>query len=484
MLGHNGRVSTPTLPLSSRGATRTHSLWVSNLLVDLIRAGTTPIWDSYESHLGVARNNDGPTIANILIMWYMLLGGRVEEETFWAVDKSYAVVSLFLPPEYLALRSDSLENILSSLSQRVIELIADGNHFKVLDYLMDFLVAWKGRPPLLIPMAYQWCSAISEAAELLGLDGMRTSRRRWPRDFVYQFQVEFSQVVSNYDPPRLDNPPHTRDRQQDPTSEKYFDLLAPLRVAFRLAGPVLDRVDLKHTSHHDLVFETAFSSNDDEVIADAVCAWIVSNSKPATSCARYLVKRVANDRGFSPRLRQVAIRAIEEVTTEELHTSGLEFIRLVNRLHVTTKDGLHHIIRWHHLLVDAIRLRLGEHLSPHSWHLLDELISIRVTTGPLMSADLEIMESFEEAKNWEGLEIWMAFLLHSYWEIPGSTAKIGDVAAKLISSRPSALQRFENLHVSSESVRDKLKEVYKQARAVIPSQQPPYVSIHPCSSLL
>ena len=114
-------------------------------------------------------------------MWYMLLGGRVEEETFWAVDKSYAVISLFLLPEYLALRSDSLENILSSLSQRVIEVIADGNHFKVLDYLMDFLAEWKERPTLLIPMAYQWCSAISESAERLGLDSMHISRKHWPR---------------------------------------------------------------------------------------------------------------------------------------------------------------------------------------------------------------------------------------------------------------------------------------------------------------
>ena len=59
-----------------------HLLWVSNLFVDLTRVGQNPTLRSYESYLTVA------AIANTLVMWYTFLGGRVEEETFWAVDKS------------------------------------------------------------------------------------------------------------------------------------------------------------------------------------------------------------------------------------------------------------------------------------------------------------------------------------------------------------------------------------------------------------
>ena len=68
--------------------THTHLLWMSNLLVDLTRVGPNPILVSYESYLSVATANHNPTIANTLLIWYMLLGGHVEEETFWAIDRS------------------------------------------------------------------------------------------------------------------------------------------------------------------------------------------------------------------------------------------------------------------------------------------------------------------------------------------------------------------------------------------------------------
>ena len=49
-----------------------------------------------------ASTHSQPMIANVLVTWYIRLGGHVDEETFWTFDKSYAVASLFLPPEYLA----------------------------------------------------------------------------------------------------------------------------------------------------------------------------------------------------------------------------------------------------------------------------------------------------------------------------------------------------------------------------------------------
>ena len=73
-----------------------HSLWTSNLLVEMTHVGPNPTLESYESYLSAATINHKPVIVNILLVWYMFLGGRVEEDTFWAVDKSFvAILSSF-----------------------------------------------------------------------------------------------------------------------------------------------------------------------------------------------------------------------------------------------------------------------------------------------------------------------------------------------------------------------------------------------------
>ena len=82
--------------------THNHLLWMSNLFVDLTRVGPNPILGSYESYLSAAITNHRAMISNTLLMWYMFLGGRVEEETYWAIDKSYAVdPSAFLSPHLI-----------------------------------------------------------------------------------------------------------------------------------------------------------------------------------------------------------------------------------------------------------------------------------------------------------------------------------------------------------------------------------------------
>ena len=99
MLECNSHSERPTLDSPRVGAnSHNHSLWMSNLFVDLTRVGPNPILKSYESYLSAAVANHQATIANTLLMWYMFLGGHAEEETFWAADKSYAVNSLFFLP--------------------------------------------------------------------------------------------------------------------------------------------------------------------------------------------------------------------------------------------------------------------------------------------------------------------------------------------------------------------------------------------------
>jgi len=104
MLEHNSGTRGPTFDFPS-GSTNTHahSLWMSNLFVDLTRAGANPTLKSYESYLNSAVTDNQPMIANILLVWDMFLGGHVEEETLWAVDKSYAVFLLSFFPTLLML---------------------------------------------------------------------------------------------------------------------------------------------------------------------------------------------------------------------------------------------------------------------------------------------------------------------------------------------------------------------------------------------
>ena len=95
MLKRNSHSDRPTLDFPRVGEnTHNHLLCMSNLFVDLTRAGPNPILGSYESYLSAAVTNHRAMIANTFLMWYMFLGGRVEEETFWATDKSYVVNSL------------------------------------------------------------------------------------------------------------------------------------------------------------------------------------------------------------------------------------------------------------------------------------------------------------------------------------------------------------------------------------------------------
>ena len=97
MLELNTDLNRPAIDFPRVGEnTPPHLLWMSNLFVDLTRVGSNPILKSYESYLSAATANHQAVVANTLLVWCTLLDGRIEEETFWAVDKSYVIVSPFL----------------------------------------------------------------------------------------------------------------------------------------------------------------------------------------------------------------------------------------------------------------------------------------------------------------------------------------------------------------------------------------------------
>ena len=365
----------------------------------------------------------------------------------------------------------------------MIELIADRNRFRGLNHLFDFLAAWEERLETLTRMAYEWCSAICEAAGRLELAGTRTSQEiRSPSPL----RGDFSQFGSNGGPPRLDNPSHFRGRLQGSTSGEYLNLHAPLKIAFRMFGPSIGRLPIKYlyrTPHDDRVFEVAFSSDDDEVIADAACAWVISCPSPISSCARYFVERVGNPRPFSRRLRGVAIDAIVARTFKRDTTPDSGVVRLLNRLDACVGD-LHSIHSWRSLLKDVIRSPAGGNPSSHYRRLLDELQSMGAVSQFEMG-DVEVMRSLEEAEDWEKLEVWIAATRPSRNPTPVSVEAAGDATLKLILLRPSTLQRFENLlkRTLSDGARAGLVEALDRARfrrLALEAQHPPYVSV--CSS--
>jgi hypothetical protein len=74
---------------SSLGSTPAHSMWMSNLHTDITRADPEHF---PRITLPTTKDTAPPshaTDADVVLSWYIYLGGPVQEETFWADDKSY-----------------------------------------------------------------------------------------------------------------------------------------------------------------------------------------------------------------------------------------------------------------------------------------------------------------------------------------------------------------------------------------------------------
>jgi len=328
--------------------------------------------------------------------------------------------------------------------------IADGNCPQYLIYLLEFLAAWKERPVSLTPMAYQWCCAIAQRAQQLPRLELQ------PRDLHLPPICEsgFSLVGPGCDPVRLNNTSHRVPcHRQDPTLYNYAHLLPiTLEIGFRLAGPGRDKSAprLNHEPHHVRMLEIAFSSDSDEVIADAVCVWIVDGDRtPPGSCAHYFAERMKRDTPFSPRLRRVTVHAIERVWRNELEASVVETIRLLDRLCVGEDDMVEEG-KWAEALVGAIRSPAGlGSLSSHYWRLLVKLVWAPRPGKGFEPRDVEVMRSLEGDGDWEKLEVWMVVVWHSLLGLtvptPESMKNVEQVTLELLSLQPSALPRFEGL---------------------------------------
>ena len=260
----------------------------------------------------------------------------------------------------------------------------------------------------------------------------------------------FSKVGPGCDLANLDDTPGL---PQDLTPDNYGGILPiTLEIGFRLVAPshTWPIPNLDYTSHHHWVFEAAFASHNDEVIADAVCAWIVGGDPTSPgSFVGYLTKRVERDAPFSPRLRWMSIHAIESIWPSGQGVSVLETVHLLNHLNVDV-DDMEKEDGWPQLLVGLLCSPTGlESLSSHYWHLLDKLALARhqidSTSYHVDSASCRtVTRSLEEAEDWEKLEVWMLIVWQS---IPWfeSVEDFEGVTLKLLLQQPSALPRFGDM---------------------------------------
>ena len=308
---------------------------------------------------------------------------------------------------------------------------------------------------------------------------------------------EFSNVGPGCDPVHSDATSHQAHGHPyclDPDIYPYL-LCVSLDIGFRHAALSDDQsaLHLDHTTQHEWAFKTAFSSDDDDVIADAVSIWVVDgNGASPGSCARYIAKRVERDKPFSPRLRRVSIRATERILYRELEVSELEALRWLNRLNIDM-DDISDQEGWAQRLVAVVRSPTGlESLLLHYWSLLGKLVVASKYSPLLGSRDTEVMRSLEKAEDWEKLGVWMVVVWSS---LPGSTIpesesmeSIEDVTLKLLLRQPSALQGFEDLSKAGalsyswlQEYKDKLRQICDQVLAKqLHSDSPPlYVLVCP-----
>ena len=410
---------------------------------------------------------------------------------------------------------------------RVMKAISDGNLVQHLYFLLEFLAAWEKRPWYLTRMAYEWCSAISEVAGKLGqgeipiieprptLDKLESRFLNLPMlspppGFSLQFRLgqndlvfyqgpglptrrsveeEFSKVGPGCDPVRLGDTSHRTlgDSLESPTPIHYAQLLSiTLQIGFRLESPRgMPIYSRDHTPDYDWMFETAFSSRDDEVVADAICAYVTKGCHtPLDSFARHFSKRIGSDTPFSPRLRRISIHAIEVIWLNVREGLMSEAVRWLDHLSVG-KDDVEHVWMWGHILVDVVCSPTGfDSLSSHYWDLLDKLTPharLRRNSGP---RGMEVMRSLEKAEDWWKLEVWVLVM----WRAPLDGAmeeEVRRVTLELLLQRPSALPRFENLRKAvgpwkqdaEGTVIEELQRICDQVRTEqSPSESsPPYV---------
>ena len=339
-----------------------------------------------------------------------------------------------------------MEDILTHLSERVVEILKTGGSLQHLIYLLEFLAAWAQRPAGLAPLAYQWCSVIADAAKELQADGGTNTRQA-----------------------------RQRLRLQDPEiAERGFDNVGPGFDPFRQnsspSGSPTNAVLSDYTHLLSIALEIGFTNDNDNDHGGAGGGRPHPRRRPHHHDA---VRPQREDTEHSSGLRQVAISTIERVGLGESVDPGLGIAQVLNHLNID-EDDVADKSGWATLLVKVIRSPQGaEDLSSHCWHLLDRwMLTGNLTVSPA-KGDLKVVESLKGAGKWEELGVWMVIMWSSPTEssIPDTELmeRIEEATRELLLHQPSVLQRYENLSESGQlhrSCKVKLGRICEQAKQV------------------
>jgi len=427
-------------------------LWMSTLLVTVTRLPHNPLSGSlqgsedipYKScgRFGTSRTMD----SNILLAWYLTLGGQVEEETFWADDKSYVISISSFGPFKTTFTSDLTGAILPFLSRAITDAIPVTDQWNNLYELLEQLMEWKERPACLTAMAYQWslafCDCIRNIDQLSAGPTILVSRR-------------FEGLVK-----------HCDGRVESSKREYIFEcclllLALSLGVGFhRGLASGSTYVPPANGEYHRLMAEVMLrgASRGTQVaqrmrvlyagIEGALHVWTLEEHPPPLgSCAGYL-GGVVKGHEISPELRVLLVRAIGSMEYEDLERAGLEtVVDALDDLNLRFDDvcmgG-----QWPLLLKPLIRSQCGrERLPLRYWHLLEALVTDDVEPHTILcQPDVDAMRALEASQDWEKLEVWMRVLWISRldgWFPPVPIAEdIERVTLSLFQRRPSALSGF------------------------------------------
>ena len=213
--------------------------------------------------------------------------------------------------------------------------------------------------------------------------------------------------------------------------------------------------ELTHTDHHRRMVDVVFKDGSDEIIADFLHAW---TSRPLAfndphealyTCAGHLLD-LQRLQPLSPRLRHLLIFSIGLLNYWEFEPFGGEkLFELLDHLHVRVEET-EYLDEWASFLLTIIRSPEGiRRLSYPYWELLVErtILGSKGLKFALYNKYAHIMESLEDAKEWDKLECWIGVI----WMVWAYVASGDDVIAANIESatlslfhrRPGVAQKIE-----------------------------------------
>ena len=308
----------------------------------------------------------------------------------------------------LSATSDRLVRISDQFHHAVITAIAIPPISKSDTLLPDILYSlttWKSRPDYLTWMAYEWCSVICEQCTDLGAAG------GLGRTLLFlSLEIGFR---------------HLDFRNQD--------------VGY----------DLNFTDHHQRMVDVVFEDGSGEVIADFLHArtsrrlYCYTPYQPFHVHASHLID-LQRLQPLSPRLRHLLILSISLLDYQAFEQFGSEkLFELLDHLRIRVEDaGCHG--EWAGFLLSIIRSPEGiRRLSYPYWELLVErtILGSKWLRYEAYDEHAHIMESLEDAEEWDRLECWIGFLWVSWG--PVVVVNLESVTLLLFCQQPGGILKVE-----------------------------------------